>query len=552
MSDQPEKRLVLDLSGAVRALLDSPPEGMSDAALATLAQAMQMVDAGLPTHLYHAAVEQSQVAISITDTDANILYVNPAFTRVTGYSGADIVGQNESLLSDRTTPVAVYKELWGALLRQQPWNGVLVNRRKNGTRYLAELIVAPVIDGEGRTTHYLGMHRDVTAMHRLEQDVRNKKRLIESAVNVTPLPIVLLDSDQNVVLDNLAYKTLRSDMEGEEPAQVFIRKLESVLGKGNYGDSRAFEDVEVDWDPGGGKPVRWFACSGTWFRECDSEVDTFFNKRSSDYLLLAAKEITELRRRQEEVRWSAMRALIAEEERAQTMRETIAAAIYQLKGPFNLLNAIKGMAERRHGDGNEFMNTLWSVLTQVSVSGQEALATLEAALPRESREPLVAVNLNVIIRDVLAISTERLIAAGILVDWRPAPKIPTLMGYENRLRGMLKQLLDNSIDAMSGRAVRERELTIATGVDGDHVSIAIEDTGPGIDEDLRLKVFEPFFTTKGATGHAGMGLVLVQEVINQHSGTVSIDSGEKGGCRMSLTIPLASPGQRDVRQALRR
>jgi len=71
------------------------------------------------------------------------------------------------------------------------------------------------------------------------------------------------------------------------------------------------------------------------------------------------------------------------------------------------------------------------------------------------------------------------------------------------------------------------------------LTVTIEDTGPGIPEALRLKVFEPFFTTKGAAGRrAGMGLPLVQEMVNEHAGTIGIDPTYTEGCRFRVQFPL--------------
>ncbi|MCO6412203.1 MAG: PAS domain-containing protein, partial [Thiogranum sp.] len=85
----------------------------------------------LPFWLYVEAVEQSPVAISITDDSANILYVNKAFTDVTGYLPKQVIGENESILSDKTTPRHVYRELWYRITHKQVWHGLLVNRHKN-------------------------------------------------------------------------------------------------------------------------------------------------------------------------------------------------------------------------------------------------------------------------------------------------------------------------------------------------------------------------------------------------------------------------------------
>src|SRR4030066_2367456 len=123
--------------------------------------------ASVPSQVFRQVVEQAALAISITDADARILYANPTFERVTGYSQVEVAGHNESILSYRVTPKIVYETLWAQLKRQRPWNGLLVNRRRDGSRYLADLTISPVVDENGNTTHYLGMHRDVTEVPRL-------------------------------------------------------------------------------------------------------------------------------------------------------------------------------------------------------------------------------------------------------------------------------------------------------------------------------------------------------------------------------------------------
>ena len=156
----------------------------------------------LPPEVYRQAVDQADLAISITDARANILFANEAFTRVTGYGAGEIVGKNESMLSNHTTPAVLYQEMWGELAAQRPWSGKLLNRRKDGALYLAELTISPVVDAAGKTTHFLGMHRDITEMHRLERVVRNQKHLIESVVDAAPIAFALLDPTGRVSLDN--------------------------------------------------------------------------------------------------------------------------------------------------------------------------------------------------------------------------------------------------------------------------------------------------------------------------------------------------------------
>ena len=108
------------LSAALKALLASPPAGVTDDDLAIFKQAINDSHGLLPSRLFFEAVEQSPVAISITDAGANILYTNRAFERVTGYSSDEIIGQNESLLSNKTTPRIIYETLWGRIKQPCP------------------------------------------------------------------------------------------------------------------------------------------------------------------------------------------------------------------------------------------------------------------------------------------------------------------------------------------------------------------------------------------------------------------------------------------------
>jgi nitrogen fixation negative regulator NifL len=145
----------------------------------------------------------------------------------------------------------------------------------------------------------------------------------------------------------------------------------------------------------------------------------------------------------------------------------------------------------------------------------------------------------------LALSTQRLLAGGIVVDWKPAPVLPAVQGREGRLRGMFKQLVDNALDAMDNNRLKLRELRIVTGTQEDAVLVVIEDTGSGVPNDLMLKIFEPFFTTKGGPNRTGMGLAMVQEVVNEHRGMISVDPDYAEGCRFCVLLPLRQDNESD-------
>ncbi len=529
------------LSSLVESYLHAPSPTLAKTLRSVLAEWELEQEQPLPPHILEKAVEQSPVAVSITDLNANILYANACFTEVTGYSSDEIVGKNESVLSYKSTPLEVYQDLWQTLLEKQRWSGVMVNKRKDGSRYLAELCITPVLDNNGEPTHYLGIHRDITAVFALEQQVKNQKALIESVVDSTPAAMAVLDTNQMVLLDNQAYKKLVGDMHGKEAAHALLEGIAKDDAGFNAVLERrqSFQAIEVPCYIRSREEPRWFLVSGIWFREQASTADAFFSGEKVPYLLLVAQEITAQKQQQEAIRRNAMRALMAEEELTQGVRETLAAAVCQLESPFNMLNAALDMLQRREAK-NAMDGTLLAVLSEVREQGLKTLENLRNAIPNAMEIEPSSINLNRIVHDVLLVSTERLLSEGIVIDWQPFPTLPPLHGWEPKLRSMVKQLLDNAIEAITESDAIKREIVLQTDNEDGWISFSICDSGPGIPEALRLKVFEPFFSTReqGRGRHTGMGLSLAQEVVNQHAGTIEIDPDYSDGCRVQIRFPV--------------
>jgi len=144
------------------------------------------------------AVEQSPNSIVITGLDANIEYVNEAFVRTSGYSRADLIGQNPRILHSGRNPKAVYDDLWAHLTLGEVWHGELINRRKDGSEYIEEEIISPVRQADGRVTHYLGIKEDITNRKRMEAELLQLNDELEEKVvsRTTDLEQARLEANQ--------------------------------------------------------------------------------------------------------------------------------------------------------------------------------------------------------------------------------------------------------------------------------------------------------------------------------------------------------------------
>lgn len=479
----------------------------------------------LPTEAFRQAVDQADLAISITDGKANILYANEAFERVTGYATAEIVGCNESMLSNHTTPSELYKEMWTTLARRQAWSGRLLNRRKDGTLYLAELTISPVVDAAGVTTHYVGMHRDVTEMHRLERVVRNQKKLIESVVEAAPIAFSLMDLTGRVILDNQEYKKLVADLNVKEPAHVLMDSLCAQWREhlATMPTDCSFASREARIDRPGGRS-RWLAVTASVIDMQSDCADSYFCTGGNPGLLLVISDVTSLRAEQERGRTAALQAVLAEEERRAAIREGLSAALFRLEEPMNVMASAVSVMQRRDPMGA-------GVLQEALSASREHMEALRQVIPQSPPEIQVGVNLNEVLRDVLEISTPRLLGAGIVVDWRPAATLPNILGRPLQLRMLFKVLLDNAIEAMNVKGWKRREITITSRADEGYIIIMVSDTGPGIPPEWRLRAFEPFFTAKNGSGrHIGTGLSRAQQVVADHGGIIDLDESPSGGC----------------------
>jgi PAS domain S-box-containing protein len=127
--------------------------------------------------LLRAAIEQTPESVVMTNTSGGVVYVNPAFTAITGYSRDEMLGHNPNLLKSGRHDAAFYGEMWGTLLSGGTWRGQITNRKKNGDLFVEDAIIAPVRDPRGVVTNYIAVKRDITREIEQEERFRHAQRM---------------------------------------------------------------------------------------------------------------------------------------------------------------------------------------------------------------------------------------------------------------------------------------------------------------------------------------------------------------------------------------
>ncbi len=490
----------------------------------------------LPAWLFVEAVEQTPVAISITDKRANILYVNQAFCDVTGYSADEVLGKNESILSYKTTPSKVYYDLWHTISQNKTWEGSVLNKHKNDEPYLARLTIVPIKDNIKGVQHYLGMHRDITKEYQTEKKLVNQKHLIESVINASPEAVAVLDENNNIVLDNLQYKKMVSDLDIKEPVRLFVELIANEIG-----DLRTylqqhrdgFNNIEIRLENTKNIEPLWYSCSGQVIMENDINADSFFENSSKPYLLLSLNNITKQRKQHELSYLQSLKTMLAEEEQIRNIRETLLGTIHQVNQPLNQINAAIQLMHQRGESG-----PLMDLLGDLKDNCQETVKTLQHCVPEVAPTSITSINLNQMLYELVNVMQQEFFINGVTIEWRPKTTLPKIHGAENRLRMLFKQLIDNAINALNSTKSKDRILVIETYAQNHHVYAAITDSGPGIPEESLGKIFQPFYTTaKQGTVGSGMGLVMAKEIVHQFEGTIEVDTNHTNGCRFVVGFP---------------
>jgi diguanylate cyclase (GGDEF)-like protein/PAS domain S-box-containing protein len=160
-------------------------------------------------NLQAAALEAAANAIVITDFHGTIMWVNHAFTTMTGYSNEEVLGQNPRMLKSGEQPDNYYAEMWSTISLGKVWQGELVNRRKDGTTYTEEMTITPIAQnvGQANWSHFIAIKQDITERKRAEEELYRAHQMLQTILNTIPQRVFWKDRNCTYVGCNRAFAT---------------------------------------------------------------------------------------------------------------------------------------------------------------------------------------------------------------------------------------------------------------------------------------------------------------------------------------------------------
>jgi PAS domain S-box-containing protein len=209
----------------------------------------------------------------------------------------------------------------------------------------------------------------------------------------------------------------------------------------------------------------------------------------------------------------------------------------------NLLQAILGYAQLmgKNPCNADVVRRGLQVIEKAATGGAETVRRIQKFARLRPEEPFVALDLDQVIRDALAMThprwEEKRLKQGVPLELELDLKpVPTVMGRPAELNEVATNLILNAIDAMpQGGTLRLR-----TRSQNRHVVFTVSDTGVGMTEAVRRRIFDPFFTTKGEEG-TGLGLSVSYSIVQRHGGDISVESHPGGGSTFTVVLPVGTP-----------
>jgi PAS domain S-box-containing protein len=126
---------------------------------------------------FYYVAENTVNPLQITDTEGRMIYVNPAFLKVSGYTKEELIGENPSVFGSKRQMKKFWVEMWDTIKSGKVWIGDVENRKKNGEPFHTQLLISPILDSKQNVTGYFGVHRDLSEKKTLEKQLIHTQKM---------------------------------------------------------------------------------------------------------------------------------------------------------------------------------------------------------------------------------------------------------------------------------------------------------------------------------------------------------------------------------------
>jgi len=468
-----------------------------------------------------AAVKSLKSAVTITDLEKNIVYVNPAHKNIFGYEPQELIGNPGNILFSINDPSGISDKIYDAIVAIG-WEGERISIRKNGDVFPSYEKISVVKDQDGNPLGIVSTIDEITERKRLEQALKESEERYRTLVETASTAIIALDEKGKIILYNPSAENIFLYSKPELADKTFLSLIDEIDENLSYLDNLTGTTTELY---GVNKNGDKFPIEIT-LSKCIIEGKNIYTGIILD--------ITERKDLQNQLIQSARLAAIG---------ELISGVTHEVKNPIAVVMGYSEMLlgeERIDEETKKIIKIIYSESERAGKVLQNMLSFASQNTP--NKKPVI---LNNIIDMTLELADFDLRKNTIQVIKDFDDSLPSILGESNQLKQVFLNILINAQQAISDKD-SEGTITIETSeeISGEQnngngfVRVQLSDTGGGIPKEILNRIFDPFFTTKPEGVGTGLGLSVSLGIIKDHGGNIEVKSVENEGTSFDIRFPL--------------
>ncbi|MFN0058475.1 MAG: PAS domain S-box protein [Planctomycetota bacterium] len=469
-------------------------------------------------------------AIVIINERGIVELFNAAAERMFGYSAAEIIGRNISMLMPAPHSEQHDSYLASYLETHQPKiigiGRELVARRRDGSEFPIDLAVSETLTNGKH--YFTGVIHDITARKQTLEALRTERDFIAAVLATTGGLVFVFDAERHIIRFNRACE----ELSGYREAEVLGRRIEDLFLLTDEIPSmvQVTEQLLADRIPTKHEHS-WVSRSGHRHLISWSMSVLQVGGKNDIFVIGTGIDITQERLSQ---------LYSAQQEKLAAVGQLAAGVAHEIGNPLSSISAVVQTVMRKSQD--PFVREKLDLVgSQIHRIGATLRQMMDFARPPRLKWSSCSIP-EVLERSLELIRFDRR-ARDVEVHVNAAKDLPTTFAVPDLLAQVFINLMLNAFDAMQTNPPERRRLLVIesllqTTSTGPHICVRFRDSGPGISPDVVGRVLEPFFTTKGAGKGTGLGLSVSYRIIKDHGGKLHVEGGWGQGACITVDLPV--------------